>query len=516
MSESSMPASGVIPRSVWVSTILICMQSFLQGYIFMALNPTLVMGDKNSQSSCLDGSDSSCPPGSIYQDLALSTLETGLATSLVMLGGLVGCMLAIKPGELYGRKFTLMCNNGVYILGAVLSSLGYKNALFIGRFVSGLSVGCTSALGPTMLSEISQDAYRGTITTCHQVSVTFAILAASLIGYGFVTNMDGGWQVCQALEVLPCLVMLVGYAWVPESPKWLVSVGRVDEALTQLRALRHPGANVEAEVNEITADSKSSAQEATITWKEVMVSRRGVTIACLLMLIQAFTGINSVVFYSTTIFGFAGFKEAILATTAFGVVNFLVTIIACYIIDIYGRKVLLFRGTCVMFVALIALSVALLSPTSTMQGYIAVASVLVYVSGFAVGLGATCWVIMCELVPTRSRSKAMSLFLLINWIGNFFIGLFSLNAINGLGGVSDDMSDDEAADAEKKGVSYLYIIFACVTFVACVYIHFSVPETKGSKPEDFQDSVSAPLITDDSAADQRQSSQSTNSSGNKA
>lgn len=482
MTETSSPKS--IPRNVWVSTILITMQSFLQGYIFMALNPALQKD----------------VPGSIYNDISLTVLEVGLATSLVTLGGLTGCLLAMKPAEEWGRRPTLLCNTMVYTLGALLSAISSKTALFIGRFISGVAVGVTSALAPTLLSEISADSYRGTITTIHQVNVTFAILAASLIGYGFVNNVKGGWRYVQAFETIPCVIMLLGFRFVPESPKWLLSVGKTDEAMEALRYLRHEGDDINAEAEAMREDSKSSVQDATVSWKEVMVNKRGVTIACLLMFIQAFTGINSVVFYSTTIFSFAGVKQAILATTLFGTVNFLVTLVACYLIDVYGRKSLLFSGTCVMFVALIALSSALLSETSALQSVIAVAAVLIYVSGFAVGLGAVCWVMMCELVPTRSRSKAMSLFLFINWIGNFFIGLFSLDVIEGLGNANDSMSDDELQAAEKKGVAYMYLIFAFFTLLACIYIYKEVPETKGRKPEDFQNSISKPLVTENEEA----------------
>jgi len=476
-----------IPASVWYATILICMQSFLQGYIFMALNPALVMGDLKSASDCYDGTDPSCPVGSIYNDLQLSTLEVGLATSLVMLGGLAGCILSMKPGELYGRRYTILMNNFVLIVGAVLSSLGSKNLLFVGRFISGLGVGCTSVLAPILLAEMSPDAHRGTITTMHQVSVTLAILVASFVGYFFVTYKEHGWQWCQGVEVLPCAIMLLGCKYVPESPKWLVAQGRPDDALEQLKVLRHAGDNLQEEIRSMTADCKSVESSAAVSWKEVFSSRRGVAIGCMLMFIQAFTGINTVVFYSTTIFGFAGFKQAILATSSFASVNFLATIFSAYIIDIYGRKILLFSGTCIMCVALVLLSATLLSSeTSGASGLVAVFAVLLYVFGFAIGLGAVVWVMMSELIPTRSRSKAVSLFLVINWVGNFCIGLFSLEAINGLGGVSDSMSDDAVQNAEKKGVGYLYIIFASTSCLACFYVWFQVPETKGKRPEDFQ------------------------------
>ena len=248
------------------------------------------------------------------------------------------------------------------------------------------------------------------------------------------------------------------------------------------------------ELHSILAEAKTAERNTAVSWSEVFENRRGVFIGCMLMFIQAFTGINTVVFYSTTIFGFAGFKQAILATSSFASVNFLATIFSAYIIDVYGRKILLFIGSCIMCVALITLSAALLTPASSSQGIVAVVAVLVYVFGFAIGLGAVVWVMMSELISTRSRSKAVSLFLVINWVSNFCIGLFSLQAINSLGGVESDMTDDATASAEKRGVGYLYIIFAGLTFLSCVYIQVIVPETKGMKPEDFQDSSRQGLL----------------------
>ncbi len=239
-------AKAPIPSRVWYAAFFLCQQSFLMGYIFMALNPALVVGDMKQASACFNGTDPSCPVGSIYNDLNLSTIQVGLATSLVMLGGLCGCILSMKPGEYYGRKPTIIANNFVLILGAILSSLGSTTLLFIGRFISGLGVGCTSVLVPILLAEMSPDAHRGTITTMHQVNVTLAILMASFVGYFYVTYQEHGWQYCQAMEIVPCVIMLMGYKLVPESPKWLVAQGKNADALEQLQMLRGPGDNCDA------------------------------------------------------------------------------------------------------------------------------------------------------------------------------------------------------------------------------------------------------------------------------
>eukprot|EP01036_Dinobryon_divergens_P025087 gene25087-33602_t len=93
---------------------------------------------------------------------------------------------------------------------------------------------------------------------------------------------------------------------------------------------------------------------------------------------------------------------------------------------------------------------------------------------------------MSELVPTRVRSKAMSLFLSVNWATNLLVAFLTLTAIDGLGQVRSDMNDDQTAAAEKKGVAYLYLVFEGFTILAIFFFQCYVPETKGKTPEDFQ------------------------------
>jgi len=490
------PQRVPIPWTMKTSALLVSLQSFLFGYVFSALNSCLVTGDQKLAYPCFDGSDASCPPGSIYRDLNLTTVQASLATSLVVLGAWVGSLVASYPSELYGRRWALFWNNAFFIVGALLCASGDLTSLFFGRLISGIGVGASSVLAPVMLAELAAEENRGVITTLHQVALTFAILIAALVGYGLVTYVMHGWQYTVALAVVPSLVMILGAPWIPESPKWLLAKGRREEAVVVLTRLRPVGHDVEAEIEVISKDAgvggeggdaeegDSGGGKKEATWKEVFRYRRAMIIGCGLMFFQAMTGINTVVFYSTTIFGFAGFKQAILGTTSFGVVNFVASIASASLVDAAGRKVLLSIGVNVMLAALLVLSLVLLTANdeSVIQGIVAVAAVLTFVLGFAMGLGAVVWVMMSELLPTRLRMKAVSLFLSINWGFNLIVGLVTLSAIDALGGVAAGMTDDEEAQAKKRGVAFLYLFFACVTLITSLFVFFYVPETKGKTP----------------------------------
>lgn len=233
-------AALVITREMWVSVALITSQSFCFGYLMVALNPCLVTGEGKKGSTCYDGSDATCPIGSIYRDLDLSTTDASLATSLLVIGAWIGCLAASRPGELYGRRKSLLWNNGLFIAGALLTASGNLALLNVGRFVSGLATGVSSVLVPVLLSEVASPETRGVITTLHQVVLTFAILIAALVGYGLVTYVPHGWQYTVSLSGLPPLLMLAWQGRVPESPKWLVNQGRIEDAVAVLQVRASP------------------------------------------------------------------------------------------------------------------------------------------------------------------------------------------------------------------------------------------------------------------------------------
>jgi MFS transporter, SP family, galactose:H+ symporter len=528
-----------IPYSMWKAGLLVATQSFLFGFCFSSLNPCLVVGDDGA-SGCFDG-DTSCPKGSIYRDLNLSTgntdsylsyryviyqilnmlAEVQLATSLTVIGAWIGCLSGSRPSELYGRKFTLLANNIFYIIGSAFTCSGNLVALFLGRFILGLGIGITSVVPPVLLNEIATSDSRGTITTLHQLLVTLAIFTVNIIGFGLVTYVNHGWQYLQGLAIIPAIFMICCYQSIPESPKWLMSQYAADRgssttdfslvqsplsddefaknnsfrssdghinnifyetAKKQLETIRSEVWDITAEMRELlTSVEADSKMDRNVSWSEVFSYRKAMLIGCGLLFFQAMTGINTVVFYSTTIFGLAGFKESIIGSACWSFVNFIMTLVATKLIDSAGRRILLLRGVSVMVLALVLLAAILLSSAPDLvQGDIAVIAVLIFVCGFAVSLGAVCWSIISEILPTRPRMKAVSLFLSINWGCNLLISELSLTAIDSLGGVHKGQSDDAHQESEKHGVGYLYLIFGIISACALMFIYFLVPETKGN------------------------------------
>lgn len=504
----------VISSPMWRAALLVATQSFTFGYVFACLNSCLVTGDDNSGSDCYHNEDDSCPKGTIYNDMDLTTAEASFATTAVVLGAWIGCVVGSTPSELYGRKFTLMGNNVLFIIGAALSCSGAYYALLVGKLISGLGVGIASVIPPVLLAEMSTSGTRGTITTLHQLLITLAIFVVAMVAFGFVGFVNHGWQYVQAFGALPPIFMFLFSGYIPESPKWMLSqlvtgnlTSQEEDAIRaqvakDLTGIRNEGHNVAAEIEDILTDARAeaAASQDQATWGEVFANKRAIYIGCGLTFFQAMSGINSVLLYSTTIFGLAGFQPSIVGTAIFGIVFFLATFGATYLVDITGRKTLLTVGTAIMFASLMILSSILLAPLDDkLQGWVAVFAVLFYGIGFALGLGAVVWVVLAEIMPSRLRMKAFSLFLSINWGCSLIIGLLTLIAIDALGGAKNSMDDDEYADAEKKGVAYVYFFFGLMTVCCLFFLRLFVPETQGKTPDEVfgTSSTTTPLLRAD-------------------
>lgn len=376
-----------------------------------------------------------------------------------------------------------------FFIGGILSTfVNNVGVFFFARFCLGLGIGIGSMIVPVLLAEIAPPSLRGTIASLHQLNVTLGILVCGLVSYGFVSYVDHGWQYVQFGHILPAVPQVLLSFYIPESPRWLIRQPQGDgRAQETLRSVRNEG-DVHEELRQMVVEMESSEQ-SDVTWSEVFALKRPLFIGFGLMFFQSMTGINSVMFYSTKIFAFAGFSEAILATVSVGCVNVLMTIVCVYLVDKSGRRTLLLWGTTVMVAALLVLGIVLLTLNDSpdAQGIIAVMALLLFVCGFAVGLGAVAWVVMGEVVPNRVRSKANSLFVAENWIWNLILAATVLSAITGLGGGDSD-------DDKKRGVAILYFIFCGVAILGVAFC-FTFPETKGQSLEDIQRMLTTGLIS---------------------
>lgn len=431
--------------------------------------------------------------GSLLNDVNLSTTLQQVATAMTILGAWIGSFAAASPSSKHGARKVLLVNNIFWILGGGLCIVPTPATLFVGRFLLGLGVGVDSTIAPTLLSEISPKAKRGSVTALHQLQVTIGILASGLVCYGFVSQIEHGWQYALGVPAAISLLTLpLQLKYIPESPNWLLRNKRRDDAFNIMLKFNDAtvGFNddvVSADLAALETEIESESHISEVSWSEVWSYKRPMLIGLGLMFFQPMSGINAVIFYSTKIFGFAGVEEDILGTVAVGAINVLATIVSMYLVERAGRKILILGGTVICAVALVVLGSILLALDVNRKGVplLAVFLVLIYIIGFAVGLGAVSWVIMSEVVPSRIRNKAMSAFLMEAWFWNLLIALFTLTTIEGLGGGSDK-------DEQQRGVGILLLIFAAVCVIGCVFILTNIPETKDLSLARIQELMGGP------------------------
>jgi sugar porter (SP) family MFS transporter len=271
------------------------------------------------------------------------------------------------------------------------------------------------------------------------------------------------------MAVIPAAAFGVGLIFIPNSPRWLVSRGHVDQARAVLDRIRPPD-QVESELSDI----QHSAAQQKGHWSELFgpTLRPAMILGVGLAIAQQITGINTVIYYAPTIFKFAGLSSAsvaILASVGVGVVNVALTIVAMELIDRVGRRPLLLASLSGMAMSLVVLGLAFAMPQfSGSLGWIAVASLMVYVGSFAVGLGPVFWLILSEIYPLRLRGRAMSIGTAANWSANLIVAISFLTLTRVMG---------------KAATFWLY---GGVTIGAWLFAFFLVPETKGKTLEQIE------------------------------
>jgi len=410
----------------------------------------------------------------MQKDLGLKSHgQQQLTVAILLLGAIAGALIAGWSADRISRRRTKMISGCVYVIGGLGCALAQSYwQILAGRFWLGLAVGCASFVSPMYIAELVPPRIRGGVVSFNQLMITLGILVAYIVDWGFAP-LPNNWRWMFALAVVPGAALAIGMYFMPFSPRWLVDKGREDEAREVLEKYRFEDDDVEEEIKEI---KDVAAQEFNLRELIGKGVRRMLLVGVALAVFQQIVGINTVIYYGPTILKFAGQKNtgALTQSVFIGCTNVFFTIVAILLLDRLGRRFFLVAGTSILTAALVGLGIFFASPSvQHAVPWLALACLLTYIMGFAVGLGPVFWLMISEIFPLQMRGPAMAVCTMFNWGFNFLISYTFLTLTTAI---------------TKQGAFWLYAFFG-----VCAVIFFLtvVPETKDRSLEEIQADLGA-------------------------
>jgi len=408
----------------------------------------------------------------LSKDLHPDTVTKSWIVASLLIGAIIGAGSSGYLSDRISRKWTKCISGCVYVGGAVAAAFAESSTwLIAARFVLGLSVGTASFVSPEFISEHTPKRIRGGTVTYNQIMVTLGILIAYLAGYA-LKSFPNNWRWMFGFAVVPGAALAISMVFVPHSPRWLVSKGRIDEARAVLQRTR-ADADIDAEIRDMQEVVK---RERSWTLSDLFSRwvRPLMLVGIALAVFQQFVGINTVIYFATTILKFTGSttNQSVLLAVYVGVTNFATTIVAALLIDWTGRRKLLIPGTGLLTVALIVLGAYFFWPGFHHSvPWVGLACVIVYIIGFAIGLGPVFWLMISEIYPLQFRSKAMAIATMFNWGANFIVSFYFLQMTQAIG----------------RGETFW--VYALMGILAMIFFWYKVPETKGKSLEEIEHDI---------------------------
>ncbi len=396
---------------------------------------------------------------------SLSPAQLGFTVSAALWGTVIGSMFAGIPGEKLGGRETLRITAALYLVSAIGCAVSWNwSALVLFRFIGGLGIGASSVVGPVYLAEMAPAKSRGRVVGVFQINIVIGILVAYLSNYlisrGELGMTEWRWQL--GVAALPALLFFIMLFGIPQSPRWLVTKGRVAEAGKVIEELGSPdGASELQEIVE-SVHQTGDASEPLFIWKYRVPIFLGVTVA----FFNQMAGINAILYYLSDIFMAAGFSKVSgnLQSVAVGLMNLIATIVAMTVIDKLGRKTLLLIGSVGMAACLFAVARVFASQTGKHR---LIFLLVAYIGFFAISQGAVIWVYISEVFPNRVRAKGQSLGSSTHWVMNALIsGVFPMMA--------------------ARSASIPFVFFGAMMVLQFFVVLLAFPETKGVTLERMQ------------------------------
>ncbi|MEF3116455.1 sugar porter family MFS transporter [Streptomyces chrestomyceticus] len=413
--------------------------------------------------------------------------SAGLAQviAIALIGCAIGAATAGRIADRIGRIRVMQIAAALFTVSAVGSALPFALwDLAMWRVLGGIAIGMASVIGPAYIAEVAPPAYRGRLGSFQQAAIVIGIAISQLVNWG-ILNLAGGdqrgklagleaWQWMLGVMVVPAVLYgLLSFA-IPESPRFLISVGKTDKAKEVLAEVEGHGVNLDTRVAEI---KEAMRREHKSSFKDLLGGKFGflpiVWIGIGLSVFQQLVGINVAFYYSSTLWQSVGIDPSSSFFYSFttSIINIIGTVIAMVFVDRIGRRPLALIGSAGMAVALALEAWAFASKTAdgtlpTAQGTVALVAAHAFVLFFALSWGVVVWVFLGEMFPNKIRAAALGVAACAQWIANWAI----------------TASFPSLSDWNLSGTYVIYMIFALLSIP---FVLKFVKETKGKALEEM-------------------------------
>lgn len=421
----------------------------------------------------------------IQERFQVGSAVTGLTVSSALLGCVVGAALAGRLADRIGRIRVMRTAAILFVISALGSALPFAVwDLALWRVIGGVAIGIASVIGPAYIAEVAPAAYRGRLTSLQQLAIVLGIAISQLVNYGLAQGAGGSasqslgplqaWQWMLGAAALPAVVYLGVSLLIPESPRYLVSIGKLDRAGQVLAKIESgdPVSKVAEIIDALGGEREPRLRDLRGRFGLLPIVWTGMAIAVL----QQFVGIDVIFYYSSSLWQSVGIDESssLLLSLFTSIVNIIGTFVAIALIDRVGRKPLMVVGSAGMTVSLAtigwAFSFAQGSGDNTRLPYawgvVALLAASAFVLFFASSWGVCMWVLLGEMFPPRIRAAALAVGTASNWIGNWVVTASF-----------PSMSD--------WNLSATYFLYASAALISLLFVLRFLKETKGRSLEEM-------------------------------
>ncbi|GGN50635.1 sugar transporter [Streptomyces kronopolitis] len=436
----------------------------------------------------LFGYDSSVINGAVEAirsryDVGSAVLAQVIAVALI--GCAIGAATAGRVADRIGRIRVMQIAAVLFTISAVGSALPFALwDLAFWRVIGGFAIGMASVIGPAYIAEVSPPAYRGRLGSFQQAAIVVGIAISQLVNWGILNLADGqqrgkiagleAWQWMLGVMVVPAVLYGLLSFVIPESPRYLISVGKVDRAKEVLGEVEGRSVNLDTRVGEI---QDAMRREHKSSFKDLLGSRMGflpiVWVGIGLSVFQQLVGINVAFYYSSALWQSVGIDPSASFFYSFttSIINIIGTVIAMIFVDKIGRRPLALIGSVGMAVALGLEAWAFSAKTAagtlpTTEGTVALIAAHCFVLFFALSWGVVVWVFLGEMFPNKIRAAALGVAASAQWIANWAI----------------TASFPSLSDWNLSGTYVIYMVFALLSIP---FVLRYVKETKGKALEEM-------------------------------